>query len=189
MPSRDHSQSPTHQSAGRRRVGIAVGSSGPRRHHPERLRAGETLHGSVGQVRGLDSPASRGSGAVSSTRSATRVAASRHRSTRLSVRKSLMTCGAPLRNRTVDLLLTIDHQEVAQLAARHLSRQNTCCRRQPEAPASPSEHCSAPQTAPHGIVPGQGRKAWLGSVEIVFAFLPSPAALQASGPPASPSAE
>ena len=56
--------------------------------------------------------------------------------------------GASLRNRTVDLLLTIDRQEVAQLAVQALSRQNAGGDKQPLAAGCPREHCLAPQSAP-----------------------------------------
>ena len=50
------------------------------------------------------------------------------RGLRLGRRKTRLTCGAPLRNRTVDLLLTMDHQTVPVSAAEALSRQNTSSR-------------------------------------------------------------
>jgi hypothetical protein len=40
----------------------------------------------------------------------------------------LLFCGAPLRNRTVDLLLTMDHQKVPVSAAEAPSRENASSR-------------------------------------------------------------
>ena len=50
------------------------------------------------------------------------------RGLRLGRRKTRLTCGAPLRNRTVDLLLTMDHQTVPVSAAEALNRQNASSR-------------------------------------------------------------
>src|ERR1017187_681012 len=47
---------------------------------------------------------------------------------RIGRRKTRLTCGAPLRNRTVDLLLTMDHQTVSVSAVEALSRQNASSR-------------------------------------------------------------
>jgi hypothetical protein len=47
---------------------------------------------------------------------------------RIGRRKTRLTCGAPLRNRTVDLLLTMDHQTVPVSAVEALSRQNASSR-------------------------------------------------------------
>jgi hypothetical protein len=47
---------------------------------------------------------------------------------RLGGRKTRLTCGAPLRNRTVDLFLTMDHQQVSVIAAGALNRQNASSR-------------------------------------------------------------
>jgi len=69
----------------------------------ERLRARETLRGSVSPGQELGPPHQQ----TQQRSSATQVAHLSHRSTQFSVRKNPMTCGAPLRNRTVDLLLTI----------------------------------------------------------------------------------
>ena len=43
------------------------------------------------------------------------------RGPRIGRRKTRLTCGAPLRNRTVDLLLTMDHQTVPVSAAEALN--------------------------------------------------------------------
>jgi hypothetical protein len=40
----------------------------------------------------------------------------------------LLICGAPLRNRTVDLLLTMDHRTVPVSAAEPLNRKNASSR-------------------------------------------------------------
>jgi hypothetical protein len=57
--------------------------------------------------------------------------------------------GAPLRNRTVDLLLTMDHQTVPVSAAEALSRQNTSSRERRRAHVSTHWPHFAPQNAPH----------------------------------------
>src|SRR5262245_39550878 len=55
---------------------------------------------------------------------------------------------APLRNRTVDLLLTIDSQAVRATAVRALTSRNANSQKQPPADASSHRRHSAPQTAP-----------------------------------------
>jgi hypothetical protein len=56
--------------------------------------------------------------------------------------------GAPLRNRTVDLLLTMANQSVAVTAAGALNWADTRSREQIQAHSSPTQRCLAPQTAP-----------------------------------------
>jgi hypothetical protein len=56
--------------------------------------------------------------------------------------------GAPLRNRTVDLLLTMANQSVAVTAAGVLNWADTRSREQIQAHGSPAQRCLAPQTAP-----------------------------------------
>ena len=65
--------------------------------------------------------------------------------------------GAPLRNRTVDLLLTMDQQDVSLPAARALIRENIGTWQRWLAPAGPREHHSAPQIAPEMISPQDRR--------------------------------
>jgi len=60
----------------------------------------------------------------------------RYRSTQFCVRKNSVTCGAPLRNRTVDLLLTMKHRTVRLPLVEALTRQYTSA---PRAPASPRQ--------------------------------------------------
>ena len=125
------------------RMGVTVARTGARARTPagrsplRRRRSvsatGKRCQVPLAQVRSLEYCTSRcGEGAegAGSTQSATRVAPARHRSTQFSVRNSLMTCGAPLRNRTVDLLLTINSNGVASLQVRRLTSQN----------ASPDQH-------------------------------------------------
>ena len=57
--------------------------------------------------------------------------------------------GAPLRNRTVDLLLTMDHQKVPVSAVEALNRQNASSRWRRRAQISPHRLRFAPQNAPH----------------------------------------
>ena len=70
------------------------------------------------------------------------------RGPRIGRRKTRLTCGAPLRNRTVDLLLTMDHPTVPVSAAAALSRQNTSSRERRRAQISPHRLHFAPQNAP-----------------------------------------
>ena len=60
-------------------------------------------------------------------------------------RPDLLFCGAPLRNRTVDLLLTMDHQTVPVSAVEALSRQNASSPQRGRAQISPHRLRFAPQ--------------------------------------------
>src|SRR5580698_5919626 len=60
--------------------------------------------------------------------------------------------GAPLRNRTVDLLFTMANQSVAVTAAGVLNWADTRSREQIQAHGSPAQRCLAPQTAPEMIL-------------------------------------
>jgi hypothetical protein len=66
--------------------------------------------------------------------------------------KTHLTCGASLRNRTVDLLLTMDHQRVPVSAAEALDRQNTSSRWRGRAQISPHWLLSAPKLPPEMIL-------------------------------------
>jgi hypothetical protein len=59
-----------------------------------------------------------------------------------------LTCGAPLRNRTVDLLLTMDRQKVAASAVCLLNRLDTGWRWLPLATTSPSLAAFCPPKCP-----------------------------------------
>jgi hypothetical protein len=59
------------------------------------------------------------------------------RGPRIGRRKTRLTRGDPLRNRTVDLLLTMDHQTVPVSAVEALSRQNASLRKRRRARISP----------------------------------------------------
>jgi hypothetical protein len=66
-----------------------------------------------------------------SSAAATQNATHPKRGTRSHIRKSARELGAPLRNRTVDLLLTMDHQHVPEIASKPLTWPNACSRKQP----------------------------------------------------------
>ena len=63
--------------------------------------------------------------------------------------KNLYEMGALLRNRTVDLLLTMDLREVPLPQAGHLIRQNTSTDQRPQAPIRLSRAQFAAQSATH----------------------------------------
>jgi hypothetical protein len=69
------------------------------------------------------------------------------RGLRIRFRKPLLTCGAPLRNRTVDLLLTMDLRKVLLPQVGRLASQNTSTDQRPQAPDRPSRAPFATQSA------------------------------------------
>jgi hypothetical protein len=71
------------------------------------------------------------------------------RGPRIGRRKTRLTCGAPLRNRTVDLLLTMDHCAVLQPQVDHLTCENTSTHRHSQAPDKPTRAPFATQSATH----------------------------------------
>jgi hypothetical protein len=68
---------------------------------------------------------------------------------RLGIGKTLLTCRAPLRNRTVDLLLTMDRCTVPLPLVEQLTRQNTSTDQHPQAPDMLSRARFATQSATH----------------------------------------
>src|SRR6266568_3366510 len=72
-------------------------------------------------------------------------------------RKTPLTCAASLRNRTVDLLLTMDTQCVAVTAAEALSRPYAGSHEQSSARTSPHWRHFAPRSAPHVDLRAAGR--------------------------------
>jgi hypothetical protein len=71
------------------------------------------------------------------------------RGPRLHQRKLPLTCRAPLRNRTVDLLLTIDRRTIPLPQVEGVTRQNTSTDQHPQAPDRPTRASFAPQSATH----------------------------------------
>jgi hypothetical protein len=61
----------------------------------------------------------------------------------------LLVCGAPLRKRTVDLLLTMNHRTVPLPLVERLTSQNTSTDQHPQAPYRPPRARFAPQSALH----------------------------------------
>jgi hypothetical protein len=76
-----------------------------------------------------------------------------------------LLAGAPLRNRTVDLLLTMANQSVPVMAVCGLSRLNTGSRWRRLAQTSPAWLHSAPQTAPRNDLLMTSRMTDIRSVE------------------------
>jgi hypothetical protein len=68
---------------------------------------------------------------------------------RIGRRKTRLTCGAPLRNRTVDLLLTMDRGQVPLPQAECLTSQNTSTDQHPQAQNGLSRASFATQSATH----------------------------------------
>ena len=64
-------------------------------------------------------------------------------------RPDLLFCGAPLRNRTVDLLLTMDHCAVLQPQVEQLTCENTSTHWHSQAPDEPTRAPFATQSATH----------------------------------------
>ena len=64
---------------------------------------------------------------------------------RIHIRKLLLTCRAPLRNRTVDLLLTMNRRTVLFSLVEGVTRQNTSTDQHPQAPDRPTQAQFAPQ--------------------------------------------
>jgi len=64
------------------------------------------------------------------------------------LRFDLLFCGAPLRNRTVDLLLTMNHRTVPLPLVQRVTRQDTSTYQHPQAPDGPSRARFAPRSAP-----------------------------------------
>jgi hypothetical protein len=73
----------------------------------------------------------------------------------------LLLCGAPLRNRTVDLLLTMDHQRVPESPVASLNRQNTSSRWRGQAHVGPHWPGFAPQNAPRNDLHLTCPRDWL----------------------------
>ena len=71
------------------------------------------------------------------------------RGLRTGKRKTRLTCGAPLRNRTVDLLLTMDHCAVLQPQVDRLTCENTSTHWHSQAPDEPTRAPFATQSATH----------------------------------------
>jgi hypothetical protein len=71
------------------------------------------------------------------------------RGPRIGRRKTRLTCGAPLRNRTVDLLLTMDRCAVLQPQVDSLTCANTSTRWHSQAPDEPTRAPFATQSATH----------------------------------------
>ena len=77
---------------------------------------------------------------------------------RIRIRKLPLTCRVPLRNRTVDLLLTIDRRTVVLSLVGGVTRQNTSTDKHPQAPDRLSRALLAPRSAPQFDLPRSARR-------------------------------
>ncbi len=89
--------------------------------HGSASAAGKRSAVAFAQVRRPGPPHQQCGADAGNAQGATQVAPLSRRSTQYCVRKNFMTCGAPLRNRTVDLLLTMYSYSIPSLQVRRLT--------------------------------------------------------------------